>query len=166
MFSPPETLHSDRGSEFENQLVRELQSVFRFKKTQTLPYRPQENSVLERVHLTMHNMLATRANASGDNWVELLSFVQLTHSTAYNKTLQETPHFLMFGRRATLPVEVIFGVPTYTASQSRQDYSRRAVENIQLAYEIASRNLQERTETYRKPSEIERQYDVSVLSAR
>ena len=94
----------------------------------------------------MHNMLATLANASCDNWVELLPFVQLAHNTAYNKTLHETPHFLMFGRRATLLlVDVILGVPTRNASQSRQYYSRRTVDNLQVAYEIArSRTLQER----------------------
>ena len=150
VFPPPETVHSDQGPEFENELVRELQSVFGFKKTRTLPYRPQGNSVLERVHSTMHNMLATLANASGDNWVELLPFVQLAHNTAYSKTLHETPHFLMFGRRATLPIDVILGVPNNSASQSRQDYSRRTVENLQFAYKIARRNLQERTEKQAK----------------
>jgi len=43
-----------------------------------------------------------------------------------------------------LPVDVILGIPAYPASQSRQEFSRRSVENLQLAYEIARRNLQER----------------------
>ena len=42
-----------------------------------------------------------------------------------------------------LPVDVILGVPAHPASQSRQEFSRRTVENHQLAYEIARRNLQE-----------------------
>ena len=33
VFGPPETLHSDQGSEFENQLVKEFQIVFGYKKT-------------------------------------------------------------------------------------------------------------------------------------
>ena len=41
IFAAPETLHSDQGPEFENDLVRELQHDFGFKKTRTLPYRPQ-----------------------------------------------------------------------------------------------------------------------------
>lgn len=55
VFSPPETLHSDEGTEFENELAKELQSVFGFKKTRTSAYRPQSNSVLERVHSTAQN---------------------------------------------------------------------------------------------------------------
>ena len=75
VFSVPETLHSDLGSEFENELVKELQSVFGFKKTHTSAYHPQSISLLERVHSTMHNMLAMYANVKYDNWAELLPFI-------------------------------------------------------------------------------------------
>ena len=44
VFGVPELLHSDRENEFENQLVKELQNVFGYKKTRTTPYRPQGNS--------------------------------------------------------------------------------------------------------------------------
>ena len=86
-FFAPKALHSDQGPEFENDLVRELQYVFGFKKTRTLPYRPQGNSVLESVHSTMHNMLATRANMKCDSWVELILFAQLAHNTITIKRL-------------------------------------------------------------------------------
>ena len=62
VFGPPETLHSDQGKEFQNQLVKELQSVFGYKKTRTAAYRSQGNSVLERVYSTVHNMLAMYSN--------------------------------------------------------------------------------------------------------
>ena len=81
VFPAPETIHSDQGSDLEYELIRELQSVIGFRKTRTLPYRPQGNSILERVHSTMLNMLATLANTSCDNWVELLPFAQLAHNT-------------------------------------------------------------------------------------
>ena len=52
----------------------------------------------------------------------------------------------MFGRAAVLPVELILGVPATPAPQSRLDYSRRTVKNLQLAYELARRNLKERAD--------------------
>ena len=52
----------------------------------------------------------------------------------------------MFGRAGTLPVELILGVPSTDAPQSQLDYSRRTVENLQLAYELARRNLKERAD--------------------
>ena len=146
VFGPPETLHSDQGREFENQLVKELQTVFGYKKTRTAAYRPQGNSVLERVHSTVHNMLAMYSNLASDNWAELLSFVQFAHNTAYSKTLEETPHYLVFGRPPRLPVDNILGVPATDSPQNALEYSRRTVHNLQLAYELARRNLQERAD--------------------
>ena len=46
VFGPPETFHSDQGEEFENELVKEFQAVFGYKKTRTAAFRPQGNSVL------------------------------------------------------------------------------------------------------------------------
>ena len=56
VFGPPQTLHSDQGKEFDNELVKELQSDFGYRKTRTATLRPQGNSVLERVHSTVHNI--------------------------------------------------------------------------------------------------------------
>ena len=142
VFFAPETQHCDQGAEFENELVKESQSVFGFKKTRTAAYRSQGKSVLERVYSTFHDMLAMYINVKSGNWAELLPFIQLAHSTAYNKSLEETPHLLMFGRKALLPVDIILGVPCTSGSGTRLEYSHRAVENPQLAYEIARRNLQ------------------------
>ena len=60
VLGPLETLHSDQGKEkFENELVKELQSVFGYNKARTATFRPQSNSVLDRVHSTVHSKLAT-----------------------------------------------------------------------------------------------------------
>ena len=80
----------DQGKKIENELVKELQSVLGYKQTRTTTFRPQGNSVLERVHSTVHNMLGMYSNLSFDSWAELLPFVQLARNTAYSTTLQET----------------------------------------------------------------------------
>ena len=52
----------------------------------------------------------------------------------------------MFGRRASLPVDIILGVLCTSSSGTRLEYSRRTVENLQLVYEISRRNLTERAD--------------------
>ena len=42
-----------------------------------------------------------------DYWSQLLLFVQMAHNTAYSSAIHETPHYLMFGRMLTLPVDII-----------------------------------------------------------
>ena len=67
VFGPPETLHSDGGREFENDLVKEFQKDFGYKKTRTESYRAQESSTLERVHSTTHNTVAICSTLNCDN---------------------------------------------------------------------------------------------------
>ena len=97
IFGPPETLHSDQGSEFENMVIYKLQLILEYKKTHTTPYRPQGNSVSQRLHSTMHSMLAMHSAMDQSNWASLLPFVQLAHNTSFSATMHETPFFLMFG---------------------------------------------------------------------
>ena len=106
IFGPPETLHSDQGPEFENKVVKQLQNVFGYEKTKTTPYRPQGNSVSERMHSTLHAMLSMYSNIEQDNWAEVLPFIQLAHNTSFSSTMHKTPFFLMFGRKARSPIDI------------------------------------------------------------
>ena len=85
MSQPAGTFHLDQGIEFENGLVKELQSVSGFKKTHTSAY--------HRARSTLRNKLAMYVNVEHDNWAELLPFLQLADNTTYKKTLEETLHF-------------------------------------------------------------------------
>ena len=77
--------------------------------------------------------------------LSLLLLVQLCHNTAYSTTFQEIPH-LLFGRAAVLPIDLILGDSSTSAPQTQLDYSKKSVENLQLAHELARRNLREQTD--------------------
>ena len=100
IFGPPETLHSDQGPELENKVVKQLQDVFGYKKTKMTPYRPQGNSVSERIHSTLHAMLSMYSNIVQNSWAEVLPFIQLAHNTSFSSTMHKMTPFLMFGRQA------------------------------------------------------------------
>ena len=144
IFGPPEMLHSDQGTEFENKVIHQLQTILGYKKTCTTPYRPQGNSVSERVHSTMHAMLAMHSSMGRDNWAELLPMVQLAYNTSFNATMHETPYFLMFGRQARLPVDVILGIPHVGPTTDTEKLAQNTRDNLQIAFELARRNLTER----------------------
>ena len=145
IFGPPEMLHSDQGTEFENKIIHQLQTILGYEKTRTTPYRPQGNSVSERVHSTMHAMLSMHNSMDRDNWAELLPLVQLAYNTSFHKTMHETPYFLMFGRQPRLPVDVILGIPHVGVSQDTETLAKQTRENLQTAFfELARQNLTER----------------------
>ena len=52
----------------------------------------------------------------------------------------------MFGRAALLPVDLILGVRSTSAPQNQLDYSKQTVQNLQVAYKLARRNLRERAD--------------------
>ena len=144
IFGEPEQLHSDRGMEFENEIIHQLQLILGYHKTKTTPHRPAGNAVSERLHSTLHAMLATHVDIKQQDWASFLLFVQLAYNTAYSSTVQETPFFLMFGREARLPVDIIIGLPQAQQSIESHDYSRKTQANLQVAYEIVHRNLREK----------------------
>ena len=61
-------------------------------------------------------------------------------------TFEENPHILSFDRRASLPVDINISISCTADSVTWLEYPRRTVENLQLVYEIARANLQERTD--------------------
>ena len=144
IFGTPEILHSDRGLEFENEVISQIQSIHGHKKTRTTPYRPQGNSVSERVHSRMHAMLAMHSSIKQDNWASPLPFVQLAHNTSFSATMHETPFFSMFGRQARLPVDIILGIPHEGSTADTDVFAQDTRDNIPIAFELARRILTER----------------------
>ena len=79
-------------------------------------------------------MLAMHSDIKQQNWAALLPFAQLAHNTSYNGTVHETPFFLMFGRQARLPVDIILGLPHLGHDVDTQEFSIKTQENLQLAF--------------------------------
>ena len=89
-------------------------------------------------------MFSMYSNIAQNNWAEVLPFIQLAHKTSFSSTIHATPFFLMFGRRARLPIDTIFGIPHVGRSTTTEDFAHSTRENLQIAFELARRNLSER----------------------
>ena len=55
--------------------------------------------------------------------------------------MHETLLFLMFRRQARLPIDIIFGVPHVGRSTTTEEFAHSTIENLQIAFELARRNL-------------------------
>ena len=77
------------------------------------------------------------SNITQNNWAEILPFLQLAHNTSFSSTMHETPFFLMFGRQARLPIDIIFGIPHVGRSTTIEEFAHSTRENLQIAFELA-----------------------------
>ncbi len=57
-------LHSDRGTEFVNEVIQNLTEKFRIKHHCSTPYRPQANGLVERFNKTLCDSLVKLAEKS------------------------------------------------------------------------------------------------------
>ena len=152
-FSLPEQIHSDQGSQFESKLFQELARILQIKKTRTTPYHPQSDGVVERFNRTLLSMLATVLEDNPWDWEDQLRKVCYAYNTSAHSGLRHSPFYLMFGRKARLPIDVAFGLP-YDQSVSTNQYANTLHQKLGKAYgevrKTMDLHLQRQKEIYDK----------------
>lgn len=139
-FSPPEQFHSDQGKQFESGLISEICKLLQIKKTQTTPYHPQCDGVVERFNRTLLDMLATTTKDHPFDWEEQLPRVCMAYNSSVHSSTGYTPFFLMFGRQAKMPVDLMYG----TGCQDElpvSDYALQLKKGLEEAYQHVRNKL-------------------------
>ena len=78
----------------------------------TMPlYNPFSNPV-ECFHRTIIAMLRTRGEGIQENWDLWINASVFAYNTTVSLSTGVTPHYAMFGREATLPVDWVFPTPS------------------------------------------------------
>ena len=113
-FGCPARFHSDRGPNFESDMMKQLCDFYGIVKSRTTPYHASGNGRVEKMNQTLLNMLRTLEAERKTRWPEYLpKLLQAYNSTAHSAT-GFAPSYLMFGQHIRLPVDVSLGVtPVY-----------------------------------------------------
>ena len=133
-FSVPNQLHSDQGKQFESNLISAICHLLQVEKSRTTPYHPQSNGLVERFNRTLTNMLASTVKDNPFEWESHLRKVCLAYNTSVHATTGHTPFFLMFGRQARLPVDLVFKTDK-TPSTSASEYAVQLKQTMERAYD-------------------------------
>ena len=105
----PEKILSDQGTNFESELLKYVWDVLDISKLRTTPYHPQTDGLSERAIQSLLGMLRAFANNQQNNWEEQLECLAYAYNSAVHATTNQTPYFLMFGRKPKMPIDLVFG---------------------------------------------------------
>ena len=101
----PKEIHSDQGTEFVNELWKELNLILGIKRSATLPYMPRSNGLAERTNRELINSLK-RTTLTPQEWDERLPYVVFAHNISVQESTGETPFMLVYGRDPNFPSTV------------------------------------------------------------
>ena len=82
IFGAPARLLSDRGTSFTISIIEELCKILGVQQLQTMPYHPQTNRLLVRLHQTIMCMIGKLGKDKKADWPSHLA--EIVH--AYNAT--------------------------------------------------------------------------------
>ena len=77
-------------------------------KSRTSPYHPQGDGQVEHFNRTLLDMPATAAKDHPWSWEHHLWRVCFVYNTSVHSITGFTPFYLLFGRQAVLPVDLMF----------------------------------------------------------
>jgi hypothetical protein len=100
----PMKILSDRGSHFNNVMIKELMDKFGIKHHNSTPYHPQTNGQVERFNKTLKESLAKIIEEQTE-WDLHIAPVLFAYRTAQQSTTKMTPFLLTYGREAKLPLD-------------------------------------------------------------
>ncbi|TKR95952.1 hypothetical protein L596_010042 [Steinernema carpocapsae] len=101
-FGPPSRLHSDKGTEFCNNIIDLLCDSFGVIRSTTSAYHPQCNGVTERVNRDIIGMLR-KIPTSRFDWDEHIPFTVYSHNALVHRSTNCSPFSLIFGRDPKWP---------------------------------------------------------------
>ena len=105
MFSVPEALLSDRGSNLLSSLMLDVCKLLGIEKLNTTSYHPECDGMVERFNWTLKTMLRKRAAQFGNQWDRHLPGLLWVYRNAPHDTTAEKPSFLLFGWDYRSPTE-------------------------------------------------------------
>ncbi len=141
-FSPPEQLHSDQGRQFESILVAEICKVLGIKKTRTTPYHPQGGGMVERFNRTLISLLSTTIKDHHNEWEDRLRATCMVYNTSEQSTSGFTPFFLMFGKEARTPIDIMFGRPPENEGLTHSEYAIQLRDKLESSYDTVRQHRQ------------------------
>ena len=118
IFGAPARLLSDKGANFESNIIRELCKLMHIQKVRTSPYHAQTNRQVELAHQTLMHMIGKLSRDQKADWLRLLPKVMHAHNSTRLAITRYSPHYLMHVHWLCLLID--FYLPTLRGTRKHQ----------------------------------------------
>jgi hypothetical protein len=143
-----ESILTDRGTPFLNEVVAELMHILGIHQSATTAFNPQANGLTEKTNSTFISMLRAYCSDNQSSWDVYLPLLVFAHNSATSASTGESPYYLLYGRDPILPIDLLFGtldVPPFIGmSQYAQDLTAR----LRAAFDRVSKKQAEARSQY------------------
>ena len=89
-----------------------------------MPYHPQTNGLVERLHQMIMYMIGKLGEDKKANWPSHLAEIAHAYNSTQSAVTWYSPHYLMFGRQPRLPVDFVFPTVGSNEAPMRQASAR------------------------------------------
>lgn len=155
----PRKFHSDQGTCFESDLMKELCSLAGIFKSRTSLFRPSGNGLCERMNKTVLSMLSTLSPEQKTDWKTHLGSLAHSYNCTRHESTKVTPFELMFGRKPRLALDVTLGLVSDTETKEYGEYVKDLKSSLKQAYKICQDN------SNRARLNQKKQYDKKIKGA-
>jgi hypothetical protein len=97
--------------------------------------------MVERMNRTLEGMLSAFVEERQRDWDEHLPYLAMAYRSAVHETSGFTPNFMMMGREADLPLDVVFGKPPDQRYSSSHEWIQSLERRLEISHRFARDNL-------------------------
>ena len=143
-FGIPETITTDRGSQFTSEVWAQLLQTWGIRHSMTTAYHPEANGLVERLHRRLKESLMAICGDERDSWFSRLPMALLSLRTTLKPDIKASPAELVYGEGLAVPGDLLpsFAGDNGNLSQQRQNTlanMRLEVERLQPTQTSAHR---------------------------
>lgn len=118
----PETIVSDRGTQFVSQFWRHLSERLGVTLKHSSAYHPESDGQTERINAIAEQYLRSFVNFSQDDWAKWLPLAEFCSNNAVSETTSVSPFFANYGFDPRLGVEPSQPVPPGLTVQRKKEF--------------------------------------------
>ena len=156
----PNSLLSDRGTNFLSKVVLEVCRIMRTQKLNTSSYHPQCNAIQERYNAVILDTISHYVNQFHNDWDTYLSAIQFAYrTTPATNSVGFSPFFLLYGREARLPIDVTLLKECQYPDKTLRDHIHVLISQLEV-FRAVSKSHAEEHQANMKDRYDERSHEV------